>query len=127
MTENKMTEEEIMKALECCTQNTKCPACPMWNTGQNCMNRLYQYALDLINRKNAEIEEWKKNCDELYKEMSERQKAEVEIAKRMGRSEAIKEFAKRMKMFLLLAKSGDMSVLSFDDIERLVKEMGVEL
>ena len=55
-----MTDNEIIKALECCTQNTKCPTCPMWNTGQNCMNRLYQYALDLINRLQARVEKCEK-------------------------------------------------------------------
>ena len=77
----------------------------------------FKLALDLINRleaKNsnltsdltslqndltsakAEIEKWQKNCDELYEQMSERQKAEVEIAKRMTKAEAYKEFANRL-------------------------------
>ncbi len=39
------------------------------------------------------------------------------------KAEAIKEFAERLKSYLLLNKRGQMSVLSFEDIEKLVKEM----
>lgn len=98
-----MTESEIMKALECCSNQNGfngelCESeCPYKN---RCYDKekdidFLRDVIDLINRKNAEIERWKKNCDELYEQMSERQKAEVEIAKRIGRAEAIKEvFAK---------------------------------
>lgn len=52
-----MTESEIMKALECCSRpvNESCSECPL-NSG-DCMGMsLEKEAIDLINRKNAEIE-----------------------------------------------------------------------
>ena len=72
MTENKLTEQEIMKALECCILGD-CQGCYYGDTDQrHCKDDLMQNALDLINRKNAEIER--------------------------ARAEAIKEFAERVKM-----------------------------
>lgn len=40
-----------------------------------------------------------------------------------AKSEAIKEFAERLKQFLLLNRKGEMSVISFENIDNLVKEM----
>ena len=72
MTENKLTESEIKKALECCILGD-CQGCYYGDTDQrHCKDDLMQNALDLINRKNAEIER--------------------------ARAEAIKEFAERVKM-----------------------------
>lgn len=67
----------------------------------------------------------RKNCDELFAEMSERQKAEVKIVRQMGRVEAIKEFAKRLKHKEITAISCERfeGVVSADDIDKLVKEM----
>lgn len=51
-----MTDNEIIKALECC-QKTDCNNCP--NDFGNCYANLVgysRYALDLINRQKAEIE-----------------------------------------------------------------------
>ena len=62
-----MTEAEIMKALECCVTSgdfTKsqieiCSPCPYFNFG-DCTGALKANTLDLINRKNAEIERLRK-------------------------------------------------------------------
>ena len=54
-------------------------------------------ALEVIKKQKAEIERLRENNQKLYEEMVERQKEEVAIAKRMGKSEAIKKFAKRLK------------------------------
>ena len=51
---------------------------------------------DEIAEQQAEIERLRKDRDELYEQMSERQKAEVAIAKRMGKSEAHREFAEKL-------------------------------
>lgn len=54
-----MTEAEIMKALECCKKPLcdNCKECPQQGKGHNvdCVGELMVDALDLINRKNAEI------------------------------------------------------------------------
>ena len=49
-----MTDEQIVKALECCLGNTKCGECPILGT-PNCMNKVFGYALDLFKRQRAEI------------------------------------------------------------------------
>ena len=59
MTEHKFTDEEVIKALECCLQNDSCKECPINHNYGNygyCTNLALTYALDLINRQNAEIE-----------------------------------------------------------------------
>ena len=55
--DKKPTDNEIKKALECCiTYKQLCPMiCPMHNDS-HCLPKLKEYALDLINRKDAEIE-----------------------------------------------------------------------
>lgn len=60
---NTITDAEIIKALECCT-NTHlytCDDCPFY---QNCQGDedVLRYALALINRQKTEIEEHKKRC-----------------------------------------------------------------
>lgn len=97
-----MTDNEIIKAVECCTGNTKCCECPMFRT-PNCMNKAFGYALDLINRQKAEIERLKcemgkllpKDCSYAM-QMEVSNKLESQI-----KSEAIKEVAEEFEYFVL--------------------------
>lgn len=50
-----MTDNEIIKALECCEKQPHCTGCPYFEK-IGCKKHLYQDALDLINRQEAEIE-----------------------------------------------------------------------
>lgn len=50
-----MTDNEIIKALECCSKNILCGQCPL-KEKNNCINKLSAYALELINRQQTEIE-----------------------------------------------------------------------
>ena len=128
---NKPTDAEIIKALECCiSDGCTCKKCAYEDTKHiineefelmpngkhyddwSCDEWLKKDLFDLINRLKAENEQWKKNCDELYEQMSERQKAEVAIAKRL----AIKEFAERLKEY-----SECYSYVTPRDIDNLVK------
>lgn len=119
-----MTDNEIIKALECCSKNILCGQCPL-KEKNNCINKLSAYALELISRQQAEIER-------LHDEVSKtRRKAlleasskfaghsdyhgdtilcklicmaegkEVEIAKPLDKSEikseSVKEFVKKHK------------------------------
>ena len=57
MTEHKFTNEEVIKALECCA-NADCLNCPRWTEDWSsgmCADFLPS-VLDLINRQKAEIE-----------------------------------------------------------------------
>ena len=92
-----MTDNEIIKALECC-QKVKgyrhipiCNDCPMEET--RCAIELPKNALALINRQKAEIEFHRKTIAQnaqtaLNVTLDEIQKA---------RAEAVKEFAERLK------------------------------
>ena len=108
-----MTDKEIIKALECC-RDYDCKNC----TVDDCKDPLHQ-AFDLINRQQAEIERLKKEnavqskiIDEraesiinhdsvigvLHKEIERlRYNLEAVLNERADHSEAIKEFAERLK------------------------------
>lgn len=114
-----MTDNEIIKALECCI-NDDCDNCP--DTFGNCEHNAMRNALNLINRQQADIERLQKINDsftdigKLYSEV----KAEV-----------VKEFAERLKKIIRLEddcqydcvncyyECGDYVI----DIDNLVKEM----
>ena len=63
MTEHKFTDEEIIKALECCSsaECEKCKYVPQGDCYQGslaCNDDLMRSALDLINRQKAEVAYW---------------------------------------------------------------------
>ncbi len=58
MQNEKMTDEQIIKALECCSKKD-CKQCPAFDENIECGENLITLALDLINRKNAEVERYK--------------------------------------------------------------------
>ena len=52
-----MSDEDIIKALECCTDDGRCCECPMWEMlGANCIVELNRLALEIIKRQQAELE-----------------------------------------------------------------------
>lgn len=122
MTEHKYTDEEVIKALECCINSThygdciknKCPligeeGCMVW------LENLYPHALDLIKRQNAEIERLKNGW-----------RADV-ILTEQAKAEAIKEFAGKLKGELTAMQTMSDGKLVFgvsvERIESVVKEM----
>ena len=106
-----MTDEQIIKALECCATDDgdDCSQCPYGNivykTGSGgCVNRCRKDALDLINRKKADNER-------LLQKLQ---------------SEVIKEFAERLKEKAddyVLAEGEFETMIFAYDIDNLVKEM----
>ena len=122
-----MTDEQIIKALECCIGNIQCGKCSIFGT-INCMNNLMQDALDLISRQKAEIERLKcemgkllpKDCSYAM-QMEVSNKLESQI-----KSEAIKEFAERLKEKLQWDVEFDNKLVFESDIDSLVKEMTEE-
>ena len=110
-----MTDNEIIKTLECCTyQHGRCTSCPLYaEVVTGCQSTLFDNALYLINRQKAEIEELKKgftaDADFFASEYDSKIK-----------SEAIKDFAKELKN--CFAISGDyLDIINI--IDNLVKEM----
>ena len=159
-----MTDNEIIKALERCSTSYNCGDCPYYCNAEDCPDPLMNDALDLINRQKAEIERLNKNYEELiYKieyllchatgnkfskytyttqEMisfvddyiQDCCDEAVEEAKEAVKSEAIKEFAERVKKELRLDDdcSYDCENCCFEckefvpQIDNLVKEMTEE-
>lgn len=115
-----MTDNEIIKALECCVLNKHiCPhTCPMLKS-KDCLESLRKYALDLITHQQDEIERLKETVDsftdigKLYSEI---------------KTEAYKEFAERVKEKIYTAHFGRgkneffVTTINPDDLDNLVKE-----
>ena len=161
MTDNEIIKAFECKAGKYSGTGGKCFNCKYHYGNYICKsNEIFRDALDLINRQKAEIEKkdieidilirkkealkdevselraeverLKENNQKLYEEMAERQKEEVAIAKRMGKSEAIKEFwgklRKSIKQSVEDAWHGDGNGIYdaecvLDDGDNLVKEM----
>ncbi len=77
MTEHKYTDEEVIKAFECCANTLECRKCPFIGE-DNCTYRNINHVLDLINRQKAEIAFWMD-------------------AAANAKKEAVKEFAEKLK------------------------------
>ena len=93
-----MTDNEIIKALECCgCDNYQCDNCPY--AYKTCT--VYKDSIDLINRQKAEIERLREETAELIDDRYATQLLCHLIKKeddtRNVRSDAIKEFAERLK------------------------------
>jgi hypothetical protein len=125
VTDHNFTDEEVIKALECCKRGYciegKCPLLD-WNDYDDisrCTGTLATIALDLINRQKAEIDRFA-GIGKMYSEV---------------RAEAIKEFAERLTNRIMdkldasdNAPDGDFYFITdvYTDIDDLVKEMTEE-
>lgn len=108
-----MTDNEIIKALECCLC-MECSECPM--NYEDCEERdfesLVKRVLPIFNRQKAEIERYKGVIKILENDV------------KTSRYEAIREFAEKLKALIGLMNEGDNDYsVTFDYIDNLVKEM----
>ena len=77
-----MTDNEIIKALECCTTQKHCWGCPRYDSSVNaCMEIPMREVFDLINRKNDIIDSLIAEQETLQKALAEKN-AEVERLKK---------------------------------------------
>ena len=85
-----MTDNDIIKALECCSKITfSCDGCPLKHLKYSeCYELVIRSTLNLINRQKAEIERLKSPC-EMQIEVSKKLEATI-------RAEAVKEFAEKV-------------------------------
>ena len=124
-----MTDEQIIKALECCASTNSseaCRGCPFDknNICEKDSVALQKYALDLINRQKAEIERLQKEkFDSLNSQFAEMYATTLKIATKNAKSEAIKEFAERLKEKASRGFWAELAYVDVDDIDNLVKEM----
>ena len=143
MTYKEFTDEEIVKAVECCSEPCcVCEECPLYCVGANCSSfELHRYALDLINRQKTEIEElniqlrelW--NIASLYKAEGEKQEgynknlltANTALSNEIlsAKAKAYKEFADRLKRSTVTAVIGNeiYDVATSKGVDNLLEEM----
>lgn len=125
-----MKDEQIIKALECCATDDgdDCFQCPYGNIvykpgNGGCVNRCRKDAIDLINLQKAEIGRLAAKI--LVKDnINNYNTAQLRIAReelRTAKSEAIKEFAEKLKKRFYL--SAGRCVVDVYHIDNLVKEM----
>ena len=130
--DNKLTDNETIKALECCTNSfyngfAKCEECPKFTEMSGCTIKLMCNALDLINRKNAKIERLQKegkeavSCFTRMESLYKIKCKELEIAK----AEAVKELIESLEdeRYILPYAGQDRVVVFEDDINKIAKEM----
>ena len=104
-----MNDNDIIKALGCCAVSN-CDDCPYFKFG-NCLEKLQLDAVDLINRLKAE--------NERLKDMVAQNEGVLPKYENLIKSEAIKEFAERLKESL----EGKTDPVDEYDIDVLVKKM----
>ena len=120
-----MTDNEIIKALECCGKPVNeecCSECPYYLGGQENCHKLLGDIIDLINRQQAEIERLsnfvtEERCIEIAREM-------IPAIVKQAKSEAYKEFAERLKESKKQYE-GTLAGMTFTmtELDNLVKEM----
>lgn len=139
----KFTDEQIIKAMQCVIGNgVSCSECEYQKTlpFPGCRRMCAENALDLINRQKAEIESLKQIINEQDKEILKLQNRIIFWRKNLNyqpekiKSEAIKDFAERLKKKVKMYNSegvdeGDLidDLLTVGEtveiIDKLVKEM----
>ena len=118
-----MTDNDIKKALEVCISKPnkyRCVECPLYDTEGNCKWALKIVSLNLINRKDAEIERLNKEVDRLSQCVMYHDGHIVD-----AKDEAIEEFVKRLKenIYIVFEDTERMRVVQEVTIDNLVKEM----
>lgn len=125
-----MKDEQIIKALECCATDDgndcfQCPYCNIFFESGNggCVNRCRKDALDLINRQTAENERLKERISYL-EESIDCSRKEYNRLLQQTQSEAIKEFAERLKRKIWYSDLCNLERTTTPEIiTNLVKEM----
>ena len=108
--ENRLTDNEIIKSLECCgrIKGQDCDTCPLTDLQlSECTAKVATESLDLINRQKAEIE----RLNEKYSRM--KFNLESVLAERADHTETIKEFWEEVRKFAFDA--GCVNVVAFGD------------
>ena len=152
MPDKKLTDNEIIKALECCSkaanfndcEKLQCPLYRECKIGHKSMEEtIIPYALDLINRQKAEIERLTYELECLLCHATGNKLSEhtyplgtmencvdeyIDECCEEAKAEAYKEFAERLKAkSVSLYKNGEEIVsaipITKEDVDNLVKEM----
>ena len=124
-----MTDNDIIKALECCLNSRnfeECNECGYVEcmTDKGCLGELLTDGLDLINRQKAEIESLQNKLDFVETKCISMVSSVSKIT-RATRREAITEFAERLKNGCGRVKTEGKSMLVFTEsaFDQIAKEM----
>ena len=131
-----MTDNEIIKALECCINNGDCRECALNPKKGNygyCTGLAIKSALDLINRQKAENSNLTSDLTSLRNDLTSA-KAEIERLNKQlifeinsafdrGKTEAYKEFAKRFCAITKAIPEMKAYFIRENDLDNLLKEM----
>lgn len=116
-----LTNEDIISSLKVIATTRNCNECKIrnckWGTC-NCEQITANAALELINRQKSEIERLQKEVNLVSIQFQDLQERIDEV-----KTEAYKEFAKRLESYVLFNKQCEMPVISFDNISNFYKEM----
>ena len=118
-----MTDNEIVKALECCGRNSiagwlnECKNCPLHDR-TTCIPELMYNAKDLINRQKEEIERLEKNLETETNHITRLENQIERLLQRLktAKAEAYKEFAERLECAVMrMGKTpeGDIALYDF--------------
>ncbi|MBQ8298149.1 MAG: hypothetical protein IJX77_10255 [Ruminococcus sp.] len=112
-----MTDNEIIKALECCSKTSQeicIKECPIFRRA-GCIDELHKVVFTLISRQKEEIERYKGVIKILENDVQ------------TSRSETIREFAEKLKDNTLRIRLGcgchEYEVITKQGIDYLLKEM----
>lgn len=125
-----LLDEETMKGLECCTTNN-CSNCPFY---VNCESELLEKAFDLAKRQKTTIEELMAKVEKLEEQntlLLKKKCKDINTARKIIKSKAIKEFAERLKDDIRLDEECDYNCINccyeckefVPQINKLTKEM----
>lgn len=128
-----MTDNEIIKAMQCVIGNgVSCSECEYQKAlpFPSCRRMCAENALDLINRQKTEIEELRERISYLEKSIDCSRKEYNRLLQKLqqAKSEAIKEFAERLKSISIGLEIGNdkkfkMMAVSTIAIDKIAKEM----
>ena len=125
-----MTDEQIIKALECCIESSSpeaCNKCPLKRDNGNiseCLEQKEKLSLDLINYQKAEIDELRERISYLEKSIDCSRKEYNQLFQKLqhAKSEAIYKLVMRFKD-RVVSKYEYVQVDIFNELDNLVKEM----
>ena len=132
-----LTDAEIVKALECCigdTEGKECVSCPLYAIDE-CQDELNLVALDLINRLQADVDNYKQIAENQQKiildKAFENKKLKAEIGRLKGivnivpnaTVEMLEEFAEQVKMAFYYEFDELIPSIMADKIDNLLKEL----
>ena len=114
-----MTDTEIIKALEThLSDEGKCSECAYLENIGSCVGIMHKDLYDLINRQKAEIERLQAHNSSMQSTL-----AKMSMGVEQAKSEAIKEFAKRLKSDMSYSYLLGRKFCTDITIDNLVKEM----